>query len=159
MDSPHKGPPMQHFDIFSFVSFTTLLNKHTCMTPIIYESDSKYLFPKSRMSLTRWLTHWGRVMQIWVTDLTISGSDNGLSPGRRQAIIRTNAGILLIRPLGTKFSEILFKILIFSFKKMRLKMSSAKKAAILSRPQCVNEPRFSSTWTPCLSAAEARKLH
>ena len=35
------------------------------------------------------------------------GSDNGLSPGRRQAIIWTNVGILLIEPLGTNFSEIL----------------------------------------------------
>ena len=34
------------------------------------------------------------------------GSDNGLSPGRRQAIIWTNAGILLIEPLWTNFSEI-----------------------------------------------------
>ena len=35
------------------------------------------------------------------------GSDNGLAPDRRQAIIWTNAGILLIGPLGTNFSEIL----------------------------------------------------
>ena len=76
----------------------------------------------------RWaLTHWGRVTHICVGKLTIIGSDNGLSPGRRQAIIRTNAGILLIRPLGTNFSEILIEILIFSFKKMRLKVSSAKR--------------------------------
>ena len=44
------------------------------------------------------LTHRGRVTHICVSDLIIIGSDNGLSPGRRQAIIRTNAGILLIRP-------------------------------------------------------------
>ena len=42
-----------------------------------------------------------------VNKLTVIGSDNGLSPGRRQAIIWTNAGILLIRTLGTNFSEIL----------------------------------------------------
>ena len=72
------------------------------------------------------LTHWGRVTHICVTKLTIIGSDNGLSPGRRQAIIWTNAGILLIEPLGTNFSEILIGIQSFSFKKMRLKMSSAK---------------------------------
>ena len=78
------------------------------------------------------LTHWGRVTHICVSDLTSIGSDNGLSPGRRQAIIRTNAGILLIRPLGTNFSEFLVKILIFSFKKMRLKVSSAKR-----RPFCL----------------------
>ena len=33
-----------------------------------------------------------------------------LSPERRQAIIWTNAGILLTGPLGTKFSEILIEI-------------------------------------------------
>ena len=67
------------------------------------------------------LSHWGRVTHICVTKLTIIGSDNGLSPGRRQAIISTNAGILLIRTLGTHFSEILIQIHTFSFKKMHLK--------------------------------------
>ena len=47
---------------------------------------------------------------IWGTKLTIIGSDNGLSPGRRQAIIWTNAGILLIGALGTNVSAILIKI-------------------------------------------------
>ena len=63
---------------------------------------------------------------ICVSKLTIIGSDNGLSPGRRQATIWTNAGILLIRTLGTNFSEILGEIHSFSFSKMHLKMSSAK---------------------------------
>ena len=44
------------------------------------------------------LTHWGRVTHICVSKLAIIAWDNGLSPGRRQAIIWTNAGILLIRP-------------------------------------------------------------
>ena len=61
-----------------------------------------------------------------VGNLTIIVSDNGLSPGRRQAIIRTNAGILLSGPLGTNFNEILIEIHTFSFKKMHLKRSSAK---------------------------------
>ena len=72
------------------------------------------------------LTHWGRVTHICVSILTIVGSDNGLSPGRRQAIIWTNAGILLIEHSRTKFSEILIEIQTFSFKKMHLKTSSAK---------------------------------
>ena len=72
------------------------------------------------------LTHWGRVTHICVGKLTIIDSDNGLSPGRRQAIIWPYAGILLIWPLGTKFSEMLNEIHIFSFKKMHLNMSSAK---------------------------------
>ena len=73
------------------------------------------------------LTHWGRVTHICVSELTIIGSDNGLSPGRRQAIIWTNAGILLIGPLGTNFSEISIEIDTFSFKKIHLKMSSGKR--------------------------------
>ena len=72
------------------------------------------------------LTHWGRVTHSCVGKLTIIGSDNGLSPGRRQAIIWTNAGILSIGPLGTNFSEILIEIYVFSFKKMHLEMSSGK---------------------------------
>ena len=71
------------------------------------------------------LTHWGRVTHICVSKLSILGSDNGFSPGRRQAIIWTNAW-LLIGPLGTNFSEILIEIHTFSFKKMHLKMSSGK---------------------------------
>ena len=35
--------------------------------------------------------------QVCVGKLTTLGSDNGLSPGRRQAIIWTNDGVLLIR--------------------------------------------------------------
>ena len=49
--------------------------------------------------------------------LTIIGSDSGLSPGRRQPIIWTNAGILSIGALEKNLSEILIKIDIFSFKK------------------------------------------
>ena len=69
---------------------------------------------------------------ISVGNLTIIGSDNGLSPGRRQAIIWTNDGILLIGPLGTNFSEILINIITFSFKKMLSKVSSGKR-----RPSCL----------------------
>ena len=72
------------------------------------------------------LTHWGWAMHICISKLTITGSDNGLSLGWRQAIVWTNAGILLIRTLGTNFSEIFSKIRIFSFKKMHSKISSVK---------------------------------
>ena len=43
-----------------------------------------------------------------------------------------NVGLLLIGPLGTNFSEIFIEILIFSFKKMHLKVSSA-----IRRPFCL----------------------
>ena len=72
------------------------------------------------------LTHWGRVTHICVSNLTIIGSDNGLSPGRQQAITWTNVGILFIGPLGTNFSEILIGIWTFSFRKIHLKMASAE---------------------------------
>ena len=62
--------------------------------------------------------------------LAIFGSDNGLSPGWRQAIIWTNDGILSVGPLWINFSEFLIKINTFSFKKMHFKMSSAKWQAL-----------------------------
>ena len=43
------------------------------------------------------LTHWVRGTHKCASELTIIDSDIGLSPGRRQAIIWTNAGILLLR--------------------------------------------------------------
>ena len=71
-------------------------------------------------------------MHICIGNVTTIGWDNGLSSGRRQAIIWTNAGILLIGPLRTKFTEILIEIHIVSFKKMHLEMSSAN-----SQPFCL----------------------
>ena len=71
-------------------------------------------------------------MHKCVSKLISIVSGNGSLPGRRQAIIWTNAGMLLMGPLGTNFSEILIEIYTFSFKKMHL-------AAISSRPQCVKD--------------------
>ena len=70
------------------------------------------------------ITYWGRVTNICVSKLTIIGSDNGLSPGRRQAIVWTNDGRFLIGPLETNFSEILSEIHTFWFEKMHSKISS-----------------------------------
>ena len=89
------------------------------------------------------LTHWGRVTHICVGNLTIVGSDNGLSPGRRQAIIWTNAGILLIWPLWTNFSEILTEIHAFSFQKIHFKISSGKR-----RPFCLGLNVLTNEYTP-----------
>ena len=75
---------------------------------------------------------------ICIGNLSILVSDNGLSPGQRQTIIWTNAGIVLIGPLRTKFSENLIEIHSVSFKKIHLKMLSAKWWPFLSWPQCVN---------------------
>ena len=77
------------------------------------------------------LTHWDRLTHICVSKLTIIVSDNGLSPGRRQTIIWTNTGILLIRSTGTNFNDSLIDINRLSFKKIHFKMSSGKY-----RPSC-----------------------
>ena len=84
---------------------------------------SEQSWPRQLLST---LSHWGRVTHICVSKQTIIVSDNGLSPSRRQTIIWTNAGILLIGPLAINFSEISIEIQIFSSKKMYLKLSSAK---------------------------------
>ena len=64
---------------------------------------------------------------ICVYNVTIIGSDNGLTHGRRQAIIWTNVGILLIEPLGTNFSEIVIEIITFSvgFNELRSMVAEA----------------------------------
>ena len=61
------------------------------------------------------------------------GSNNGMSPGRHQAIIWAKDEILLIWPLGTNFSEMLIEIHTFPFTKVFVKISSAKKW----RPFCL----------------------
>ena len=87
------------------------------------------------------VTHWGRVTHLCVSKLTITGSDNGLSPGRRQAIIWTNAGILFIGHSGTNFRLILIKIHTFSYRKIHLKVSFEKW-----RPFCLG---LNELETPC----------
>ena len=87
--------------------------------PHQHSSKDEYNIPMA-------LIQWDRVTHICVSKLGIIGSNNGLSPGRRQAIICINGVILLI---ATNINEILIEIYTFSFKKMM---------AILSRPQCLN---------------------
>ena len=99
------------------------------------------------------LTHWGRVTHICVSELTIIGSDNGLSPGRRQANIWNNAGLLTIEPLGPDFSEISIESQKFLFKKIHLNMSSAKWRPFCLGLNVLKNKRW--TWhqgsgTPCM---------
>ena len=118
--TPHLGRVKSfscHFCNWAFLVFMDVAN------PFMM---TNYAFKRSA------LTPWGRVTHICVGNLIIIGSNNGLSPGRREAIIWTNAGILLMLTLGTNFSEILIEIQTFSFKKLRLKVSSAKW-----RPLCL----------------------
>ena len=127
------NPSIYHIEL-GFI----LIQYHGCpiswmyLTDKVCASDKIYqLIQLSKQDVCIWslikvipvdLTHWGRVTHICVSKLTIIASDDGLSPGRRQAIIWTSAGILLIGSLGTNFSEILIETTTFSFKKMRLKV-------------------------------------
>ena len=100
----------------------------------------------SRPQCVMLLTHWGRVTHICVGKLTIIGSDlmgcrlDGTKP-------LSDAG-MLIGPLGTNFNDISIGIQTFSFKKMQLKMSSAKW-----RPFCLglNHQAISCTNADLLS--------
>ena len=110
------------------------------------------------------------VKHTGISKRPIIGSDDDLSPGRRQAIIRTNAGILLIRAFGTNFSEILSKIHTFSFKEMHFKMSSAKwrpfclglnvltmYTHVLSLPNTI--PASTNTALPVFSFSSCFRFH
>ena len=98
--------------------------------------STSWVFPRvwvlAKVASKGILTHWVASI-LCLRKLTIIGSDNDLSSGRRQAIIWTSVGILSIRPWVTYFNEILFGIRKFSFKKMPLKISSAKW-----RPFCLS---------------------
>ena len=98
------------------------------------------------------LTHLPLVPQYVYVNRVSIGSDNGMSPIRRQAIIETNAGLLSIGPLGTNFNEILINIENFSFMKVHPKILSAKW-----RPFCPGRDKLKwqdstsmvvSTWLP-----------
>ena len=81
---------------------------HSCNKPIFFWGEElalrclyfcvncRHTCMNDKNILNEWfpLTHYGRVTHICVCKPTITGSDNGLSPWRRQAIIWTNAGIL-----------------------------------------------------------------
>ena len=78
------------------------------------------------------LIHWDRATHMCVSDPSLVqimacrlvGAKPLSEP--RQAIIWTNVGMLLTRPLGTIFNEIFIEIHTFSFKKIHFKMSSGK---------------------------------
>ena len=86
------------------------------------------------------LTQWSRVTHKCVGELTNIVSDYRLSPGRRQAIIWTNGGILLIGILVTNFCEI--EIDTFSFKKMHLIMSAKWRPFCLGLNVLIWPPRL-----------------
>ena len=76
-------------------------------------------------------------MHICVSKLTTIGSDNGLSPGRRWAVIWTNAGILFVGPFWTNLSDTITEIQTFFTDENVVENVVCEMAAIFSRTQCV----------------------
>ena len=143
---------------YNHVHFTTLLTQLT-----------SHFEPFARV-VSKW-PHKNRVKHIearWRIYASLNWvlicSDNGLSPVRRQAIIWTNAGILLIGPLGTNFREIVIGIQTFSLTKLHLKTSSAKwRLSCLGLNELSNHVTWglqAITWTDVdLSSARSIDIH
>ena len=108
----HKGPVMRSVEVFFNFDFNCWINSrnaadsrrhgiHIQDVTVMIKRDVVYMLhvvwhlispthlaQRNHQSCAFVsLTHWGRVTHICVGNLTIIGSDNGLSPGRRQAII------------------------------------------------------------------------
>ena len=91
---------------------------------------------------------YGYSMEVYicVCKQPINDSGNGLSPIRCQAIILTNAGIVLTGSLATNFNDILIDIHIFSFK--TFENIAWTMATILSRSHCFEFPSFLLLFVP-----------
>ena len=107
---PHVGP--MNFAIWAETNIIYFPIMHYCL--------------RQQTGQNQWNQWVANLLHICVHKQTIIGPDNGLLLGQHQAIIWSNAGILLIQTLGTNFTEILSEIHTFSFKKMHLKMLSLK---------------------------------
>ena len=121
---------MQNFTLFQNFAGSCLQNDSFFLISRIRASHRKNI-PFSRKWVRAWYTFWSGVGGPG-SKLNIIDSDNDLALNRRHAIIRSNAGMLLIWPLETNFNKMLIEIYIFSFKKMYSKIPSAKW-----RPFCV----------------------
>ena len=85
----------------------------------------------------------GRVTHICVGHLTIIGSDNGLSPGRRQAIIWSNQCWNIINwTLGNKLQWNFNRNSNIFIQEIAFESVVCEKAAILSRPQWVKTEKL-----------------
>ena len=88
------------------------------------------------------LTHWGRVTHICVDKIIIIGSDNGLSPGRLQAIIRTNADTLLTGPWEQTSVKFQSKFIPFHSRKHTLKCRLENGGHFVSASLCCWKPSW-----------------
>ena len=130
------------------ITWTNADPVHQCIYAVLGGDE---LIPWYHSQYHGFLTHWGRVMHICVGKLIIVGSDNGLSPHRRQAIIWTNAGLLSIGPFRTYFSENFYQNTTIFIEEDARENVVWEMASILYRPQCVNtwqhkEPGHQEPW-------------
>ena len=84
-----------------------------------------------------WLTYRRPVTHKSVSKLTIIGSDNGLSPGRHQAIIGTSAAMWLVRTLKNKLRWSLNRNSCIFMQGNAFENVVCEMTTILYRPQCV----------------------
>ena len=84
-----------------------------------------------------WLTHWGRVTHICVGRLTNIGSNDGLSPNRRQAFIWTNTREIVHWTSRNKLKWNFNHDSCILFHENPFRYVVWKMAAIVSRPPCV----------------------
>ena len=89
----------------------------------------------------RLITHWGRTTHICVNNLTITGSDNDLSPGRYQDIIWTQCWDMVISTIRNELQWNCHQNQCIFNQESAFENVVWKKVAILSRPQYVNPLR------------------
>ena len=131
----------------------TFVPRSDSFGPVLIQSGARLNIKTERWHLyietppTPLIPTLGHVMACWQGQaITLIKLIEG--EWRRQAIIWTNAGILLIGPLETNFREMLIEIQTFVFKKIILKMSSANWRPFVSVSMCYT-PQIS--WINCVT--------
>ena len=119
--------------LHSYVTIFRCYQRNMGNIPVYYQ---KHIEPFSNCWFNSICNSLRRVTHICVSKLIIIVSDNGLSPGRRQAIVWTNAGILSIGPLETNFSDKLDEFYIFSSRKCNWKYRLEIGGHFISASMC-----------------------
>ena len=115
-----------------FQDWDTVMKKSITFLKTIYCLVKFIIVPEDKKTTT--VLHHGDICQqnglldglMQIGILMKTRKWNSMSPGRRQAIIWTNATILLVGLLPTHFSECFIEIQTLSLKKIILRMLSVK---------------------------------
>ena len=129
-----KSPEIAHLPSGSEKPWIFSLLSSSLFSSLSSSSSSSSLFKCQNHMLHHWID-W-RIYTL--INLTLIGSDNGLSPVQRHAIMRNNVESLAVGPLGENLNHIFFEIQNFHLRKTfysklkifiqekQFKMSSAK---------------------------------